>query len=616
MNRNTKEIPFGKVVIMVAMVALLLVISSFAVLLYNNERNAKKTGEVLQGQMSGVLEKNQAAEETLLASLKEEYIIRARTVAYMIDNHPETEYSVDELSKIADLMSIDEIHLFDEEGTIYAGTVPKYYGLSFDAGDQIGYFKPMLADKSLSMCQDVVPNTAEKKEMMYAITWDSAGKKMVQVGIEPVRLLKELENNEISNVVNSMPVYENLDIYVADADTGEILGATSQQIGIELKDIGIDCDNGRENEIYHIRSRVNGQKSICSVLKNDQYVICIVQSLAGIRKDSKIPIAMIILCLVIASVALLIAIKKLLFFRREQMEQLIVLTSMSEIYYSMHLLDLEKNTITAYSERNQVQEIVAKNGDKDAAETVKEIMHATMSDLYLEQGLAFTDLTTLAERLKDKKIIFMDLLGKNVGWIRMSFISIDRAPDGRVQRVICTTQIIDQEKRKEEMLIRESTTDKLTHCYNRRAYENELMHYADAQPEDDFVFVAMDVNGLKVVNDTWGHAAGDELLAGAAECMQRCFGPFGRIYRLGGDEFAAVILANPDKLKEIKADFEETIHSWSGEMISGMSIACGYVTKRECADLTVREMAKVADERMYQAKEQHYRECKTPRSNS
>ena len=53
---------------------------------------------------------------------------------------------------------------------------------------------------------------------------------MVQVGIEPVRLLKELQNNEISNVVNSMPVYENLEIYVADAGTGEILGATSKQI--------------------------------------------------------------------------------------------------------------------------------------------------------------------------------------------------------------------------------------------------------------------------------------------------------------------------------------------------------------------------------------------------
>ena len=37
------------------------------------------------------------------------------------------------------------------------------------------YFKPMLKNKNLTMCQDVTPNTAEGKELMYAITWNEAG---------------------------------------------------------------------------------------------------------------------------------------------------------------------------------------------------------------------------------------------------------------------------------------------------------------------------------------------------------------------------------------------------------------------------------------------------------
>ena len=148
------------------------------------------------------------------------------------------EYDVDELQKIAALISVDEIHLFDTKGHIYSGSVPKYFGYSFDSGEQIEYFKPMLTDKKLTMCQDVTPNTSEAKEMMYAITWNEAGNKMIQVGIEPNRLLNEVRQNEISAVVADMPVYKDMEILVADSDTKIVAGATdSSKIGLEIDSI-------------------------------------------------------------------------------------------------------------------------------------------------------------------------------------------------------------------------------------------------------------------------------------------------------------------------------------------------------------------------------------------
>lgn len=608
METGTKEIHFKKVVTTIAFVVLLLVLFTAMVLIYNNERSAKKTGEVMLNQMSGVLAKNQSAQDTLLESLKEEYTIRAKTVAYILEHYPEAEYDTQELRKIADYMSIDEIHLFDESGTIYSGTRPNYYGYSFDSGEQINYFSPMLEDKSLSMCQDVTPNTAEGKNMMYAITWDSTGTRMVQVGIEPVRLLEELKNNQISVVVESMPVYENLDIYVADAKTGEILGATEDMNGRMLREIGIEFSAVDQNVARHINTVVSGQKSICSLLNDEKYVICIVQNRMEIMKNTILSILIVTAYLVIAATILLLLIQRLLMIKKDQMEQLKILTSMSGIYYSMHLIDLTSNTITEYAARNQVKEVVARNSNRDAMILIREVMHATMSDEYLERGLEFTDLSTLSDRLKGKKILFMDLLGKNVGWIRMSFITINTDTEGRPTKVICTTQIIDEEKRKEELLIRESITDKLTQCYNRRAYENDLHTYPDVPPEEDFVFVSIDVNGLKKVNDTLGHAAGDELLFGAAECMRRCLGNSGKVYRTGGDEFAAIIFANEDRLREMKADLEETVRNWSGEVVDSLSISCGYVTKKEFPNSTVSEMAKKADARMYEAKEQYYNE--------
>ena len=133
---------------------------------------------------------------------------------------------------------MDEIHLFDTKGHIYSGSVPKYFGFSFDSGEQIEYFKPMLTDKKLTMCQDVTPNTSEAKEMMYAITWNEAGNKMIQVGIEPNRLLNEVRQNEISTVVADMPVYKDMEILVADSDTKIVAGATdSSKIGLEIDSI-------------------------------------------------------------------------------------------------------------------------------------------------------------------------------------------------------------------------------------------------------------------------------------------------------------------------------------------------------------------------------------------
>ncbi|MGN1350058.1 MAG: GGDEF domain-containing protein [Anaerovoracaceae bacterium] len=615
MKDEKRGLRFGKIVVMVVTFAVLLVVFTCLVLHYNNERNAEKTNEVLLNQLFDVMVKNKADEEALLESLKEEYMIRARTVAYMLDHHPEAEYDVEEQKKIAALMSIDEIHLFDETGTIYSGTCPQYYGYSFDSGEQMSYFKPMLSDRSLSMCQDVEPNTAEGKEMMYAITWNKDGTRMIQVGIAPVRMLAELEDNKLSNVVKGIPVYENVDLFVADASTEEILGTTAETDTFELKNLGIRSEELKKNTVYHVRSAVNGKNSICSVMKFDEFIIGVVQDISARNRESLIPVLMIVLCLIIACTALLMVIHNLLNMRRDKMEQLMILTSMSGIYFSMHLIDLENNSYREYAAPDTVREAARRAGSTHADVCMQAVINDSITEPYLQQSLQFSDLTTLAERMKDRKVISMDLIGKHVGWVRMSFISISRDPQQRVNKVICATQNIDEEKRKEEALIMESNTDQLTGCSNRRAYENDLLHSAQEPLKENFVLVSVDVNGLKAVNDTLGHGAGDELLLGAAMCMQRCFGPYGKVYRLGGDEFAAVIYTTEEELTAVRQNFEEALQEWSGETVQSLSVSCGYVSRREFPELDLRGMEKAADERMYQEKARYYGQKDRDRRN-
>ncbi len=78
--------------------------------------------------------------------------------------------------------------------------------------------------------------------------------------------------------------------------------------------------------------------------------------------------------------------------------------------------------------------------------------------------------------------------------------------------------------------------DPLTRLFNRRMYENSLENLA----ESAFIIV-FDVDDFKMVNDTYGHPAGDQALAVVSTCILDAFSALGRCYRIGGDEFCVII---------------------------------------------------------------------------
>ncbi len=149
------------------------IVIDYNILGTTNKKQVHKTSQILLDQVDNILTANTINEKEILEELKIDYVSKAVAVAYILEHNAEAQQNIDELKKIADLMNVDEIHFFDEHGTIVNGTVKNYYGVSFDDGEQVGFFKPMLKDRNLTMCQDITPNTAEAKNMMYAITWDN-----------------------------------------------------------------------------------------------------------------------------------------------------------------------------------------------------------------------------------------------------------------------------------------------------------------------------------------------------------------------------------------------------------------------------------------------------------
>ena len=561
---------------------------------YVNNRNIRNTSEVLLDQVAGIIERNTDDEKEMIQSLKEDYMVRAKAVAYILDANEKTEHDVPELQKIAKLMSVDEVHLFDKSGKVYSGTVPKYYGYNFSSGKQIAYFKPMLKNKKLTMCQDVTPNTSEGKKMMYAITWNDAGTRMIQVGVEPVRLLEKLKRNEIKSVVSNMPVYEGIDIYVADRKSGKIYGATdSRKIGNKLKQLKIS------------KSR--------SVSRNiDGYTVGVVYDMTHLNGSNAVAMLSVMLYLLIATIILLIMIARVLRINREKEEQYAVLATMAGLNHSMYVIKLRENKIMRYGGAEIGEENIEGSYYEDADVRLRALLENRTAEEYREAAGEFVDLHTLPERMEGEKYISGDFIGTTRGWFQASFIAIRQDEEQRPVSVIFAVRSIEYEKRKEEQLLRSSTTDELTRCYNRRAYEQDIKKLT---ADKKFLYLSADVNGLKAVNDRLGHAAGDELLCGVAGCMKQSFEDYGKVYRIGGDEFVTILFTDEEQFGIIKQNFDLLVDNWSGDTVPHMSVSCGAVWSDERQWESVREIAKLADQRMYEKKAKHYARRKSDFQN-
>lgn len=164
-----------------------------------------------------------------------------------------------------------------------------------------------------------------------------------------------------------------------------------------------------------------------------------------------------------------------------------------------------------------------------------------------------------------------------------------------------------ENKQKAEYLKKVSETDGLTNLLNRHAYESHKKEITVQEMKEDFLVMIMDVNGLKRINDTIGHDAGDELIIGAANCLVKVFSQYGNIYRIGGDEFAVVLNLPKDEFIIELEHFRTIVGDWKGEKIDELAIAVGYVYHSDYENLSFDELVKVADGQMYEDKRNYYK---------
>ena len=160
----------------------------------------------------------------------------------------------------------------------------------------------------------------------------------------------------------------------------------------------------------------------------------------------------------------------------------------------------------------------------------------------------------------------------------------------------------DADNQIQEQMI-QITIDPLTGILNRYAYEEALR---EVKLTEDFVVISIDINGLKMTNDTYGHKAGDELICGAANVIADTFNAYGKCYRIGGDEFIVLAEINRAKLPKIIKQLEKKTSEWRGEEISYLSLSTGYAPAKDFDLPSIDDLVSFADLKMYKNKSDYY----------
>lgn len=164
-------------------------------------------------------------------------------------------------------------------------------------------------------------------------------------------------------------------------------------------------------------------------------------------------------------------------------------------------------------------------------------------------------------------------------------------------------------------LFRLSNVDPLTGAWNRRYLDPALADLRDryGKSEREIHYVLFDIDDFKVLNDTYGHTAGDRVLVCVATALREHIGERGHLIRLGGDEFCALFIANDPEvlLSDAIDDIRHRVHIIDGLDDAKASLSYGRITVTLNDRISIPALYRRADQNMYKAKEK--RDNRQPR---
>lgn len=168
-------------------------------------------------------------------------------------------------------------------------------------------------------------------------------------------------------------------------------------------------------------------------------------------------------------------------------------------------------------------------------------------------------------------------------------------------------KLIETNKKLEDLYIR----DPLTEIYNRRGFYQEAAVRLQNEKNRYVLVISMDLDGLKLINDNYGHGEGDFAIRSVGKALEECVKDGGICARFGGDEFSAAVFFEedqPEAQQRICEQIESAIAALNAEAKKQYPIGCslGSVYEKIGERVKINDLLKKADYKMYAVKRQHH----------
>lgn len=618
--------------IMTAVLIVMIVSGNIMLQTYMQHQNQKENSYEVFGQLKQTIEMNEEDLSQAKQEFAEKCIQSAEMAAYFLEYFPDVSKDLTQTRELAKKLNVDELHYFTTEGEIYFGTHPEYYGYTFESGEQMQYFLPMLKDRSLKLCQEITPNTAEGKEMQYAAVWLEDGSGIVQIGMEPRRLMEEISDRTLTKLIASIPMDLRGYLHIVDKNTKTIIASTAEDlIGVSVEEIMDQEKLADRKDTIHFEFR---GKRFCSYTEEYGNYIFVRSYLSKqLMKEMLLSTGLVLIYIVIVAIVVIGVIAW--YVNRKLSTNLAKIVEQLKKIEQGHLENIEFKTgiiefdeLTSYV--NQLLKSIRLNWNKLSyvidqgripigifekntfykktfinrkllnilgIEESEEMSPEALSQL-VQQKLESTNAKIQGQ---EEPLYEYDKNGEKV-YLRIQKIVDEQSIAYYVTDISLWWSEIHS-------LRERSNRDMLTGLYNRRGLiENLEELFRRPETLGYGMMLIADADGLKTINDRYGHYVGDQYLREVADILQKCAGDSAICARTGGDEFA-VFLYHSNSSQELEEVVEKIQKERGREFLAGkenvhetVEFSIGYVFYPMDAQ-EYPLLMHMADENMYRDKE-------------
>ncbi len=195
-------------------------------------------------------------------------------------------------------------------------------------------------------------------------------------------------------------------------------------------------------------------------------------------------------------------------------------------------------------------------------------------------------------------------------WLIFEILRTNLLADPNVSGIVLNARDVSERKEFEQQLTHQAFHDSVTQLANRPLFTNRVEHALSRQTRDvgGMAVLFVDLDDFKIINDSLGHATGDEVLKLVGERLTRCVRPMDTVARFGGDEYAVLLedIQRPEQVVEVVDRafdaLNEVMKLGDKELFIRASIGIAMLDAEDAMTSAADELMRNADVAMYRAK--------------